>query len=61
MAYAALDEAEIVAGFAPDPQLWAQALVALVLAKNRPGQDNLTVAMLATSADQQVKPHRTNR
>ena len=52
--YAARDGQAIATGFVSDPQQWAEALAAMVLAKNRQGQDNLTVAILATIADQQV-------
>jgi len=49
--YVALVESEIAPLFNRDAQQAAEDLVALVLAKNRPGQDNLTVAILACESD----------
>jgi serine/threonine protein phosphatase PrpC len=49
--YVALVESEIGPIFNRDAQQAAEDLVALVLAKNRLGQDNLTVAILACESD----------
>ena len=49
--YVALVESEIAPIFNRDAQQAAEDLVALVLAKNRSGQDNLTVAILACESD----------
>jgi protein phosphatase len=49
--YAALEEIEIVPVFEREAQQTAEDLVALVLAKDRPGQDNLTVAIFACESD----------
>ena len=49
--YVTLDESEIAPLFDRDAQQTAEDLVALVLAKYRPGQDNLTVAILACGSD----------
>lgn len=49
--YAALEESNIASLFELEAQQTAEDLVALVLAKDRPGQDNLTVAILACEAD----------
>lgn len=49
--YVALVESEIAPLFNLDSQQTAEDMVALVLAKNRPGQDNLTVAILACESD----------
>ena len=45
--YAALEESEVAPLFSRDAQQTAEALVAFVLAQERRGQDNLTVAILA--------------
>jgi protein phosphatase len=50
--YAALEERELIACLDPDPQKMAEELVSIVLAKNRSGQDNLTVAMLGLESEQ---------
>jgi len=44
--YAAVDEKDIAACWDGDSQDFAEELVAMVLAKERPSQDNLTVAIL---------------
>lgn len=49
--YAALEEVEITPLFEPDAQQTAEDLIALVLTKERPNQDNLTVAILAYDSD----------
>lgn len=49
--YVALVESEIAPLFNRDAQQAAEDLVALVLAKSRQGQDNLTVAILACESD----------
>lgn len=49
--YAALEESEIAPLFGRDAQQTAEDLVALVLAKGRQDQDNLTVAILACESD----------
>lgn len=49
--YAALEEVEIAPLFDREAQQTAEDLVALVLAKDRPNQDNLTVAILACESD----------
>lgn len=49
--YAALEEIEITPLFDREAQQTAEDLVALVLAMDRPGQDNLTVAILACESD----------
>jgi protein phosphatase len=54
--YAALDEAEITACPDSDAQKLAEELVALALAKARAGQDNLTVAILASAQPQPPEP-----
>ena len=53
--YVGLVENGIDSLFNRDPQQTAEDLVALVLAKNRPGQDNLTVAILACESDSSHK------
>jgi serine/threonine protein phosphatase PrpC len=45
--YAALEKSEVTPLVGREAQQTAEYLVDLVLAKNRPGQDNLTVAILA--------------
>jgi protein phosphatase len=45
--YAALEESEVAPLFSRDAQQTAEDLVAFVLAQQRRGQDNLTVAILA--------------
>ena len=42
-----VNEIEIAASFKGDTHQLAEALVTMVLSKKRPGQDNLTVAILA--------------
>ncbi len=56
--YAALDENEIAPLFDRNAQQMAEDLIALILAKDRTSQDNLTVAILACEADsiQATKP-----
>lgn len=49
--YATLEEVEIAPLFDRETQQTAEDLVALILAKNRPSQDNLTVAILACESD----------
>lgn len=49
--YAALEEIEIIPLFEHEAQQTAEDLVALVLAKDRPSQDNLTIAILACESD----------
>jgi len=49
--YAALEEIEIAPICDREVQQTAEELVALVLAKDRPGQDNLTVAILACESE----------
>lgn len=49
--YAALEEAEIVRFSGRDAQQTAEDMVGLALAKERAGQDNLTIAILACEAD----------
>lgn len=49
--YAAVEEVEITPLFKHDAQQTAEDLIALVLAKERPNQDNLTVAILACDSD----------
>ena len=49
--YAGLQDSEIAQYFAGEPQQTSEDLVAHVLSKKRPGQDNLTVAMLACKSD----------
>lgn len=48
--YAAVDEKEIATCWNGDSQHMAEELVTMVLAKERPGQDNLTVAILGLGA-----------
>lgn len=48
--YAAVDANEIAACSINDSQQWAEVLVATVLSKERPGQDNLTVAILGLNS-----------
>ncbi|OIN93046.1 MAG: hypothetical protein AUJ20_05455 [Comamonadaceae bacterium CG1_02_60_18] len=54
--YAALDGGEIAACWTGDAQHLAEELVTTVLAKDRPGQDNLTVAILGLGQPRQLKP-----
>jgi serine/threonine protein phosphatase PrpC len=54
--YAALQESEIAPLFNQEAQQTAEELVALVLAKDLPDQDNLTVAILACELDDINKP-----
>lgn len=49
--YAALEEIEIAPLFYREAQQTAEDLIALVLAKDRPNQDNLTAAILACESD----------
>lgn len=49
--YVALMESDIAPLFNRDTQQTAEDMIALVLAKTRPGQDNLTAAILACEAD----------
>lgn len=49
--YVALVESEIAPVINRDVQQAAEDLIALVLAKNRPGQDNLTAAILSCESD----------
>lgn len=55
--YAALEKTEITPLFGREAQQTAEDMVALVLAKNRPGQDNLTVAILACEPDSAPAAH----
>lgn len=49
--YAALEESEICPLVDREAQQMAEGLVAMILAKDRPNQDNLTVAILACETD----------
>lgn len=49
--HAALDENEMAPLAGRDAQQTAEDLISLVLAKNRPNQDNLTVALLVCESD----------
>lgn len=55
--YAAMEEIEIRPLFQHEAQQTAEELVALVLAKNRPSQDNLTAAILAYDTDKNKTTH----
>ena len=55
--YAAVDDKEIAACWSGDSQQLAEELVMLVLAMERPGQDNLTVAVLGLDATSDPSAH----
>ena len=57
--YAALEEIEITPLFDREAQQTAEDLVALVLAKDRQNQDNLTVAILACESDSVLAMNHT--
>ena len=58
--YAALEEIEITPLFDREAQQTAEDLVALVLAKDRQNQDNLTVAILACESDSALALNHTH-
>lgn len=54
--YAAIEESKMTPLFDRDAQRTAEDLVSMVLAKDRPGQDNLTVTLLACDVDSAPLP-----